>query len=104
MAFNRMDIDDSDLIPSLIEHKFSQTCASLESAPSLRAFRVPERERERERISDNYFQRRARRSQRAATRTNLIGSFTFSRDISIRICIPRGKSVGFSLSPFRREA
>lgn len=46
MAFNRMDIDDSDLIPSLIEHKFSQTCASLESAPSLRAFRVPERERE----------------------------------------------------------
>lgn len=35
-------------------------------------------------------------SQRATTRTNLIGSFTFSRDISIRICIPRGKSVGLS--------
>jgi len=63
-------------------------------------FRVSEREK----TSDNYFQRRARCSQRAATRTNLIGSFTFSRDISIRICIPRGKSVGFSLSPFRREA
>lgn len=88
-------------IPSLIEHKFSQTCDSLAVLPSLCS---KERERERERTSDNYFQRRARRSQRAATRTNLIGSFTFSRDISIRICIPRGKSVGFSLSPFRREA
>ena len=60
--------------------------------------------RERKKTSNNYFQRRARRLQRTATRTNLIGSFTFSRDISIRICIPRGKSVGFSLSSFRREA
>lgn len=33
-----------------------------------------------------------------ATRTNLIGPLTFSRDISIRICILGGKSVGFSLS------
>lgn len=41
--------------------------------------------------------------QRAATRTNLIGPLTFSRDISIRICILRGKSVGFSLSPYRSE-
>jgi len=44
MAFNRMDIDDSDLIPLLIEHKFSQTCVSLESAMSLPFPRVRERE------------------------------------------------------------
>lgn len=103
-----MDIDDSDLISPLIEHKFSQTCASLDVLRSF-PFRVTrERERERQKTSDNYFQRRARRSQRTATRTNLIGSFTFSRDISIRICIPRGKSVqdslSLSLSSFRREA
>lgn len=80
----------------LIEHKFSRTCVSLDVLQSL-----PLSARPREKISDNYFQH----SQRATTRTNLIGSFTFSRDISIRICIPRRKSVGFSLSPpFRREA
>lgn len=46
MAFNRMDINDSDLIPSLIEHKFSQTCVSLESALSFLFARVLRRERE----------------------------------------------------------
>jgi len=46
MAFNRMDIDNSDLIPSLIEHKFFQTCVSFESALS---FLSTVRERERER-------------------------------------------------------
>lgn len=45
MSFNRMDIDDSDLSLSLIEHKFSQT-----SLDVLHPFspHVPEREKREE--------------------------------------------------------
>lgn len=92
MAFNRTDTDNGNLIQALIKRKFS--CARRTLPRSIFLFRMP---RKLLIIIFNDARARARaNSQRATTRTNLIGSFTFSRDISIRICIPRGKSVGLS--------